>query len=109
MPVPLCILSGVVKIFASLDLVKNISFLDGHYLLSYFANKFDLNPAEANNIEDVAVEIGLTVLERTPFDTVFIRSIVQGQTILEYDTESEAGEAVKKIWGKTSEILEINK
>jgi len=109
MPVPLCILSGVVKIFASLDLVKNISFLDGHYSISYFAKKFDLNPAEANTIEDVAVEKGLTVLGRIPFDPLFTRSMVQGQTIFEYNAESEAGEAVKKVWRKTSKILEINK
>ena len=71
-------------------------------------NKFDLNPAESDNIEHVAVEKGLKVLERIPFDPVFIRSMVQGQTIFEYNTVSEAGEAVKKIWEKTSEILEIN-
>ena len=105
MPVPLCILSGVVKIFASLDLVKNISFLDGHYLISYFAKKFDLNPAEAGTIEDVAVEKGLTVLGRIPFDPVFTRSMVQGQTIFEYNGESEAGEAVKKYGEKQAKYL----
>ena len=72
-------------------------------------NKFDLNPAEAASIENVALEKGLTVLGRIPFDPLFIRSMVQGQTILEYNGESVAGVAVKEIWGKTSEILEINK
>ena len=70
-------------------------------------NKFDLNPAEAGNIEDLAVQKGLTVLGRIPFDPDFTRSMVQGQTIFEYNAESEAAGKVKNIWGKTGEILEI--
>jgi hypothetical protein len=35
--------------------------------------------------------------------------MVQGQTIFEYNADTEAGEAVKKIWQKTSEILAVNK
>jgi MinD superfamily P-loop ATPase len=70
-------------------------------------NKFDLNPAEAGNIEDVAAKKGLTVLGRIPFDPVFTESMVQGQTIFEYNAASKAAETVKNIWGKIGEILEI--
>jgi MinD superfamily P-loop ATPase len=61
-------------------------------------NKFDLNPEETRIIEDVAREKDLTVLGRIPFDPIFTKAMVQGQTLFEYNTNSEAGNAVKKIW-----------
>ena len=61
-------------------------------------NKFDLNPEETRIIEDVAREKDLTVLGRIPFDPIFTKAMVQGQTLFEYNTNSEAGNAVRKIW-----------
>ena len=72
-------------------------------------NKFDLNPAEARIIEDVAREKDLTVLKRIPFDPIFTKAMVQGKNVFEYNTNSEAGRVIKQIWGKTGEILGINK
>ena len=72
-------------------------------------NKFDLNPAEARIIEDVAREKDLTVLKRIPFDPIFTKAMVQGKNVFEYNTNSEAGRVVKQIWGKIGEILGINK
>lgn len=72
-------------------------------------NKFDLNPAEARIIEDVAREKDLTVLGRIPFDPIFTKAMVQGKNVFEYNTNSEAGRVVKQIWGKIGEILGINK
>jgi MinD superfamily P-loop ATPase len=61
-------------------------------------NKFDLNPEETRIIEDVAREKDLMILGRIPFDPIFTKAMVQGQTLFEYNTNSEAGNAVKKIW-----------
>ncbi len=72
-------------------------------------NKFDLNPAEARIIEDVARERDLTVLKRIPFDPIFTKAMVQGKNVFEYNTNSEAGRVVKQIWEKIGEILGINK
>ena len=72
-------------------------------------NKFDINPAEARIIEDVAKEKDLIVLGRIPFDPIFTKAMVQGKTVPEYSTHSEAGRAVKEIWRETSKILGINK
>jgi len=71
-------------------------------------NKFDLNPAEARIIEDVAREKDLTVLKRIPFDPIFTKAMVQGQTVFEYSTKSEACRVDKQIWGKIGEILRIS-
>jgi MinD superfamily P-loop ATPase len=72
-------------------------------------NKFDLNPAEARIIEDVARERDLTVLKRIPFDPIFTKAMVQGKNVFEYSTNSEACRVVKQIWGKIGEILGISK
>ena len=72
-------------------------------------NKFDLNPAEARIIEDVARERDLTVLGRIPFDPIFTKAMVQGKNVFEYNTNSEAGRVIKQIWGKIGEILGISK
>jgi len=72
-------------------------------------NKFDLNPAEARIIEDIAREKDLTVLGRIPFDPIFTKAMVQGKNVFEYNTNSEAGRVIKQIWGKIGEILGINK
>ena len=61
-------------------------------------NKFDLNPEQTRIIEDVATEKNLSVLGRIPFDPIFTKAMVQGQTLFEYNTNSEAGNAVRKIW-----------
>jgi MinD superfamily P-loop ATPase len=61
-------------------------------------NKFDLNPEETHIIEDVAKEKDLTVLGRIPFDPIFTKAMVLGQTIFEYDGHSEAGQSVREIW-----------
>lgn len=72
-------------------------------------NKFDLNPAEARIIEDLASEKNLTVLGRIPFDPIFTKAMVQGQTVFEYNTNSETCREVKQIWGQISRMFEINK
>jgi len=72
-------------------------------------NKFDLNPAEARIIEDIARERDLTVLKRISFDPIFTKAMVQGKNVFEYNTNSEAGRVIKQIWGKIGEILRINK
>jgi MinD superfamily P-loop ATPase len=63
-------------------------------------NKFDLNPEQTRIIEDVATDKNLSVLGRIPFDPIFTKAMVQGQTIFEYDGHSEAGQAVREIWEK---------
>jgi MinD superfamily P-loop ATPase len=61
-------------------------------------NKFDLNPDEASAIEDFARERQVKVMGRIPFDPIFTKSMVQGKNIFEFDGESKAAGAVKKIW-----------
>lgn len=68
-------------------------------------NKFDINLDATRDIEKFSHEKGLPVLGRIPFDPIFIKSMVQGQTIFEYNTGSETGRMVTQIWDKLRQIL----
>ncbi len=61
-------------------------------------NKFDLNIDQTKAIENQAKEMNLEVLERVPFDPLFVESMVYGKTIVEYKNDSAASQAVKNIW-----------
>jgi MinD superfamily P-loop ATPase len=69
-------------------------------------NKFDLNPDEAQTIEDVATAHNIRVLNRVPFDPAFTRAMVQGKTIVEFDGNSEGNKAVRKMWDQVRDFLE---
>lgn len=68
-------------------------------------NKSDLNTEMTREIEADAREKNLTVCGRIPFDPIFTRAMVQGQTIFEYCSDSKTHEAVREIWKNVSEKL----
>ena len=63
-------------------------------------NKYDLNIEMTETIEQLAVQRNLVVLGRVPFDPVFTRSMVQGQTLFEYGEETPTRQVVRDIWAK---------
>ncbi|MEJ2102558.1 MAG: P-loop NTPase [Desulfobacterales bacterium] len=71
-------------------------------------NKFDLNVDLTRNIENFAKDEGLPYLGRIPFDPIFTKAMVQGQTIFEYNSDSSGGHAVKQIWKNLLEKLDLN-
>ena len=70
-------------------------------------NKFDLNPGEGEAIEAFARERNVRVIGRVPFDPAFTRAMVQGKTVVEFDSRSEGCEAVKNIWKNLSQHFDI--
>jgi len=70
-------------------------------------NKFDLNRDTTREIERFAKEKGLIFLGKIPFDSIFTKAMVQGQIIFEYNSLSDAGNAVREIWTKIRENLEF--
>ena len=71
-------------------------------------NKFDLNLDLTRDIENFARDEGIAYLGRIPFDPIFTKAMIQGQTIIEYNRDSGGGHAVKKIWNNLSEKLALN-
>jgi len=70
-------------------------------------NKFDLNPDKTRDIEKYTREKNLTFLGQIPFDPIFTWAMVQGKTIVEFDSHSEGCKAVYELWGNISQILKI--
>jgi MinD superfamily P-loop ATPase len=68
-------------------------------------NKFDINLDAAREIENFADQKGLALLGRIPFDPIFTKAMIQGQTIFEYNTGSETGRRVTQIWEKLRQTL----
>ncbi len=87
--------------------MKRVAQLAAHFQVPGFVcvNKFDLNHEETEVIEAFAREKNLTLLGRVPFDPLFTKAMVQGQTIFEYDGHSEAGNAIREIWLRVEEKL----
>ncbi|QQG64977.1 nucleotide-binding protein [Desulfobulbus oligotrophicus] len=63
-------------------------------------NKFDLNPAMTETIENIAQKRNVAVLGKIPFDPVFTHAMVAGKTLLEYGEETPTHEVVREIWNK---------
>lgn len=61
-------------------------------------NKYDLNLSMSTAIEDLARERNIAVLGRIPFDPVFTKAMIQGQTVQEYDEQSDVSKSVQNIW-----------
>lgn len=70
-------------------------------------NKSDINLEATRDIEAYSAERGLPVVGRIPFDPIFVKSMVQGQTLFEYNSSSKAADAVKDIWQKVAEQLKL--
>lgn len=68
-------------------------------------NKFDLNLDQTTAIEKLARENNIMVLGRVPFDPIFTKAMIQGQTIFEYDPSVKTGQAVREIWEKAEALL----
>lgn len=70
-------------------------------------NKFDLNLENTHAIEVFAKNNMLRILGRIPFDPVFTDAMTQGQTIFEYNAETNACRAVQQVWEKIETALMV--
>ena len=70
-------------------------------------NKFDLNSELTDSIKNFSREKKLIWLGSIPFDAVFTRAMVQAQTIFEYNTNSETSQAIKVIWERAANEINL--
>jgi len=87
--------------------MKRVAQLAAHFNIPALVcvNKFDLNLELTREIETYAEEKGIACLGRIPFDPIFIKAMIQAQSILEYNTGSKAGQATREIWQRLSTEL----
>jgi MinD superfamily P-loop ATPase len=69
-------------------------------------NKFDLNPDMTAEIEAFAMQNGLKIMGRIPFDPVFTKAMVKGETVVEYDSDSPLAKQIKNIWEQVLQNIE---
>ena len=86
----------------------------GHQLAVHFKvptmiciNKADLNPEKSLEIEKYATSQNLCFLGHIPFDVNITQSMVQGQTIFEYQPVSAATVPVQDIWQRVCHEIGI--
>jgi len=80
--------------------MERVAKLAAHFNVSAMVcvNKFDLNLDITVKIKKFSRENELMWLGNVPFDPIFTKAMVQAKTIFEYDSDSNTGRAVKKIW-----------
>jgi MinD superfamily P-loop ATPase len=71
-------------------------------------NKFDINYENTEKIESFCQKKNIEILSKIPFDNSFTRAMVQGKTIIEYDS-SGATQEIKKVWEKIEQRLKKKK
>ena len=72
-------------------------------------NKADLNLDAASDIQRFSAGKNYAFLGTIPFDPVFTKAMIAGQTILEYDAHAEAGQAVRRIWNGLKAEIGVSK
>lgn len=87
--------------------MERVAQLADHFKVPAFicVNKYDLNPEMAGHIESYAERKDIVCLGHIPFDPVFTKAMLQGQTVLEYDNRSKASRQIKQVWQRLSENL----
>jgi MinD superfamily P-loop ATPase len=70
-------------------------------------NKADLNLDSTREIKQYAEEKNYAFVGTIPFDPVFTKAMVAGQTVIEYDNHTEAAAALRQIWQKVLSHIEL--
>lgn len=63
-------------------------------------NKYDLHSKLTSDIENYLQEENIPLIGKLPFDKNMVNSLIEGQTIIEYQPTSEISTTIKKIWEK---------
>lgn len=71
-------------------------------------NKYDLNPEQAQKIEDLAQKADIAVTGRINFDPAFTEAMIQTKTIFEYNPGSQAAKEVRQIWDNILSLPAFN-
>ena len=71
-------------------------------------NKYDLNPDMADEIERFSTEHNMQLIGRIPFDPIFVKAMIQGKNVLEYDPQSEASIALLDVWRRIENSPSMN-
>nr|MBN2277395.1 4Fe-4S binding protein [candidate division Zixibacteria bacterium] len=90
------------------DLERIISLVSHFRLpLGICINKFDINPALTQEIENFAIQKGIVLLGRIPYDPEITRAQIAGKPVIEF-VDNETGRLIRQIWEKILGNLKYN-
>ncbi len=80
--------------------MKRVGQLCNHFNIPAMVciNKFDLNLDQTKKIEKFAKKNKISLVGKISFDQVFTESMIQKETIFEYDKNSQASIEVEQVW-----------
>jgi MinD superfamily P-loop ATPase len=85
--------------FSAISDLKRVLSLTRHFGIgaTVLINKYDLNPENAESIENFLNKEQVELAGKLPFDNAFTQAMVAGKNIIEY-SESPLGVDIKSIW-----------
>ncbi len=86
--------------------LERVADLCAHFQigLAVIINKFDLNPAEADGIDNYCRSKGYPVLSRLPHDPLVTKAMVEGVVVTEL-SETDFSKEVRKTWKRIEELV----
>jgi MinD superfamily P-loop ATPase len=90
--------------------LERVLQLCGHFRVpaAVLINKADLNPALADEIDDLCQRLGVICLGRLFFDPVFVEAVVAGKVISEQEPRGDTIRRVAAIWRRLCQELNLN-
>ncbi len=83
------------------DVVRLVELIHSFNIETYaIINKFDINTEVVREIETFLSENNIPLLAQIPFDENMVEAMSLGQTIVEFQPDSEISEIIKGIWKK---------
>ena len=86
-------MSGLVDLRRSIDVAQ--SFMQEIYVI---INKYDLNPEVTNQIKEYCLENNIEIIAFLPFDKEVVDAMINGQTIIEYNSESDISNRIREAY-----------
>lgn len=90
--------------------MRRVAELAAHFKVPglVVVNKFDLNESMTEKIEAYATGRNMQLVGRIPFDPVFTRAMIQGQSVLEFAPDSPAAKALLDVWRRVQNSPSMN-
>ena len=87
--------------------LKRILELTEHFKVraGIIINKADINLQVSEQIKKTAQNQNVDILGELAYDPVFIEAQQQGQTVLEYQPDSDISSTIKNIWKQLKETI----
>jgi len=67
-------------------------------------NKYDLNVAFTDQMQEYCEKSGVGFVGRIPFDIVVTKAVVNGEPVVEYSKDSEVSKSIRRIWQRVEAI-----